>query len=454
MCNAKDCSAFFKEFDDKFLHKRTPQIQADITTILNQLTARRDARASGNAIPKNNKAQKQATKRLADEQLKIITKHFTKNKKLDLDCIQSCFAMFANGELRQPAKPGGGNDRPGEPNGDFYFLFAEFATMAIEDGVDVAIWTELLRTFVKTQEIFIQVYPPRGGGKNFGRPRRFKGPSIGVKAKKALHDKYKKKSAKELLDEYQKNLKKANKQVSVAFLWPGERERYALAIVNRRVDEIVMLARNLVRSDELTAMASERWRTFAGVIDLMRGYFIASAEPDTGRQGFLGEPSSGNYRELIDDLTASGSAEDLIYHICEAEPADDATMAEIPDNEIRRIEGIDDTLAANLSNADISDLQELARVDHELVKVEGISANRLQQFSNMAELLVRFPQLDGDDAELMVRGLGYNGLDDLLEKSQMIEEKELTKAMAKVKLPNDYDPANVIGILETLLGEK
>lgn len=306
MCTTKDCKKFFKEFDDKFLHNRTPQIQRDINTVLPLLEKRRNARAAGKAVPKASKKEQKAVKRLADEQLKVFKKFFTKNKKLDFDCIQSCFAKFANGELRQPPKAG---DRPGEPNGPFYFYFAEFATLAIEGGFDAAIWTELLRTFVKTQEIFIEVYPPRGGagpgGNPLDRPRRFKGPKVDKKKKKKLHDKYKKKSLKEILDCYQKNLKKANAQTIVAFAWPPRRERQALVAVSSRVDEVLGIAHELLRSGELTATKVRRWRAFGTALDGLRDLLVETAENDTGRTGWLGEISEavpGILRGDVDDL--------------------------------------------------------------------------------------------------------------------------------------------------------
>jgi hypothetical protein len=72
-----------------------------------------------------------------------------------LDDFQRAFEQFNNGELRNSAVPG-----QREPNGGLEFLFAEFAFLCVDSGIDAADWTMLLRVYVETQEIFIHLYRP------------------------------------------------------------------------------------------------------------------------------------------------------------------------------------------------------------------------------------------------------------------------------------------------------
>jgi len=88
---------------------------------------------------------------LSDVQLTIFERHFGSTGELDLEPIERAFEMFANREL---ILVGDG----GQPNGAEYFLFAEFALLAIDHGIDA--WKWLLPTFVRTQRIFMRTYRP------------------------------------------------------------------------------------------------------------------------------------------------------------------------------------------------------------------------------------------------------------------------------------------------------
>jgi hypothetical protein len=95
---------------------------------------------------------------LSNKQLELYKEFFLdETGNLDYKRIQTCFELFDNGEIQ-------GNKYPGnlQPDSAADFLFAEFALQAIKSNVNSEIWSELLKTFVKTQEIFIQVYRPDG----------------------------------------------------------------------------------------------------------------------------------------------------------------------------------------------------------------------------------------------------------------------------------------------------
>ena len=48
----------------------------------------------------------------------------------------------------------------GEPEGGFFFLFAEFAMLCFDSRIDWRIWEQTLPSLIAPQEIFIHVYHP------------------------------------------------------------------------------------------------------------------------------------------------------------------------------------------------------------------------------------------------------------------------------------------------------
>ena len=86
---------------------------------------------------------------------------------INFNDFQIMFEQFANGELRNPAVAG-----QREPNGGFFFLFAEFAFLCVDSAIDDADWKRLLKLFVQTQEIFIHIYrpAPHNAPPNVGAP--------------------------------------------------------------------------------------------------------------------------------------------------------------------------------------------------------------------------------------------------------------------------------------------
>jgi hypothetical protein len=226
MCDNKGCAKFFEEYDDVFLPSLAkPAIEAAIDAILPLLLKRQEARLDGKPLPvPADAAAKAAVKLLSDEQIKLFTKHFTtKQGKLDQDCIQTCFVKFANGELRGLARPLP-DGKAGEPDGSYFFLFAEFAFLAIEMGHDKASWQDIARTQVKAEEVFNEVYLPAPGvNKGLTRDYRFKGKPVAEKKKKELHDAYQKLKPAEVESKHKDNLKIARDAADVALAPPGTR---------------------------------------------------------------------------------------------------------------------------------------------------------------------------------------------------------------------------------------
>ncbi|MGJ7923265.1 hypothetical protein [Neobacillus sp. LXY-4] len=152
---------------------------------------------------------------LSNKQLELYYEFFLDGKgHLDFKRIQTCFELFANGQIQ-------GNKYPGnlQPNSAGDFLFAEFALQAIEYNVNSEIWSELLKTFVKTQEIFIKVYRPNGimnpklSDYKYYNFKYYK--QVSEKKKARLRNKYDSMTKNELEQEYGKNLMKAQSNNSL-----------------------------------------------------------------------------------------------------------------------------------------------------------------------------------------------------------------------------------------------
>lgn len=105
------------------------------------------------------------------------------------------------------------------------------------------------------------------------------------------------------------------------------------------------------------------------------------------------------------------------------------------------VEGVDHAYAGRLSAVGVDTLSDLAKVDVLSTKVRGVSAKRLGRWVAMASVLLRDAQLSGNDAEILVKGLG-------MTEPGSVSERKLKKALGKVKLPREYDLSRVRGFLE------
>jgi hypothetical protein len=177
------CSGFFREYELRFnpgspnfgvpANKRMSAAQkaqrtSDVTAMVAELLPRRDRRAADAlaglttaATPVTGTALAIA-RRLSAAQADLYRTCFPDGRKgINFLTLRSCFEKFANGDLRDPAAGAAVGERGvGEPDGGFYFLFAEFAFLCLDSGIDTQVWGEALRIFVGTQEIFMHVYRP------------------------------------------------------------------------------------------------------------------------------------------------------------------------------------------------------------------------------------------------------------------------------------------------------
>ena len=168
---------FFADYDLRFEPRSTtsgvpanPRMTAaqkaqritDVNTMVSDLLLRRDKRAThalSGTVPPIVPATgplRVVAERLSTAQLDIFREFFPfASSGINLADFQHSFEQFANGQLRDPTVRG-----KREPNGAFFFLFAEFAFVCVHSGIDAVIWTQLLRVFVQTQEIFMHIYRP------------------------------------------------------------------------------------------------------------------------------------------------------------------------------------------------------------------------------------------------------------------------------------------------------
>src|SRR5207245_2489454 len=106
--------------------------------MVRELIARRDHRAS-EALAGRVPTPKALTRgalhssalRLSAAQLALYREYFADGRGgIEFGAFQTCFERFANGRLRSPIATDQAKG-VGEPNGGFFFLFAEFAFLCI-----------------------------------------------------------------------------------------------------------------------------------------------------------------------------------------------------------------------------------------------------------------------------------------------------------------------------------
>lgn len=134
--------------------------KTEVSAIAGILVSRLTARLNGASLPSLPAALDLSVGRLSEAQVALFRESFPDGAAgIDFQSFQRCFERFANGELRDPFVPG--HPGLGEPDSGFYFLFAEFAFLCVDSNINKDIWLEALKTFVKTQEIFMHVYRER-----------------------------------------------------------------------------------------------------------------------------------------------------------------------------------------------------------------------------------------------------------------------------------------------------
>lgn len=159
---------------------RNVYVRSTIAHLLGRLRGRvelaragSDTRASGLRTPRI-----EVLAEVSRIQIETFREHFTSaDGSLELLEIEMAFIAFANGDLRlgpNGTLPGRGAADPhmtmdGEPSGDFFFLFAEFAFCAIEAGVDATVWRSILPALVVAQEVMIRAYAPPQGQRLLGQ---------------------------------------------------------------------------------------------------------------------------------------------------------------------------------------------------------------------------------------------------------------------------------------------
>lgn len=424
-CTKDGCREFFKEYDELFLSGANSVDLYDeaVDKVLKLLGKRVNERAAGSDDPSDpSDEQVDAIERLAAAQLALfeLQDQFVDKNGLDYDCIQKCFEMFANGELRTgPGKR--------EPNGAFFFFFAEFATLAIDHGNKPGVWKKLLETFVKCQEIFIEVYPPTvGGNRVFRRGRNFGGKKeqVGEKKKKKLRKKYDGMDEEKLREKHKENAGEAKTQ-DVASLQGDPFERATRELVDRELREMDELVTRLRESgglpeDDLVALAS-----LSEVVSTLVEVLVLGSGGVT-RVGFLGADTEA----VVGDGTNDGESR--------AGPRSPTV-----------VEGLGVSTAAALAEVGIETLGDLAAADRTR-EVPEVERESFESFVDMAALLEEFDGLTRQDAQVLVEGLGVSGVAELREAARELTEDDLARAVEEVEVPEGYEPAGLRQLLAEL----
>ena len=174
------CNAFFAQYDLRTLPRnkllgipahpnlrqkklRSDDVDAIAAELFKRVGRRAAAALAGNVLPLQPLPPgvlRDRAVRLSKAQLDLYREYFDDGRGgIAFGTFQACFERFANGELRSPLAEDQARG-VGEPDSIAFFLFAEFALLCIASHIEPGLWTQALRTFVKTQEIFMHVYRP------------------------------------------------------------------------------------------------------------------------------------------------------------------------------------------------------------------------------------------------------------------------------------------------------
>ncbi|MCB9797109.1 MAG: hypothetical protein H6741_30860 [Alphaproteobacteria bacterium] len=152
-------------------------------------------------------------------------------------------------------------------------------------------------------------------------------------------------------------------------------------------------------------------------------------------------------RYLDLNMGLGGREERLFAPPAPAAPAPEGEPTRPEVRTVRDVEGVDDYFAARLEEAGLRSLEALAAVDAGAVKVERVSAERLRRWRSMAGLLLAHPELEGNDVEVLVRGLGLEDAEAVAGARGTLSPADLEAAFAKAKVPADHDLGRIKGLL-------
>ena len=110
------------------------------------------------------------------------------------------------------------------------------------------------------------------------------------------------------------------------------------------------------------------------------------------------------------------------------------------------IDGIGGAYAARLREWGIPDLGSLAEMTI-TEPLEGISIEMLEEWRSMADWLATFAELDGDDAQILVEGLGMTDTDHL-DIDPLPSEADAAAAVGRIQTPEEYEPSRILGLIE------
>lgn len=113
-------------------------------------------------------------------------------------------------------------------------------------------------------------------------------------------------------------------------------------------------------------------------------------------------------------------------------------------SDIEAVEGIGESFGAKLRSIEppIMTLQDLSQIDETKVEIDGVSRERLKLWKDMATLMTSIEGLDGNGAEILVKGGGISTPHALaaIDTPEKVDKfySNCIKAAESMKLPADY----------------
>ena len=103
-------------------------------------------------------------------------------------------------------------------------------------------------------------------------------------------------------------------------------------------------------------------------------------------------------------------------------------------------------MAGKLKQGGITTLEHLAEMDITNSEIRGISQGRLSRWQDMARVLVAYPVLDGNDAQVLVEGLRVNDPVRIPEAIQDMSVRVLKDAVADIQVPKNYSFSRLLNL--------
>ncbi len=108
-------------------------------------------------------------------------------------------------------------------------------------------------------------------------------------------------------------------------------------------------------------------------------------------------------------------------------------------NHLEWVDGIGASYTRRLARGGVRSLRDLVYLEPSSVRIPGVGTERLKLWQKMAKILVVFPELDGNDAEVLVKGLKLGSVAEVRAAQGRFSRSQISRALTKLRLPSKYD---------------